>query len=287
MKKISIHSGIAACFLTLFLSSGGLAQQAEEIKGKKIQDQQGRQMGAVEDVVVGPDGEIQSVIVEKGGFMGLGGKTNTIPLNALTMANDGNLIYRQSREQAQASMRQKETGTSSYHQAQLEEQQQAQEGQRQGHPEIDDLTTGQQQEASDRMDADKADELMGRKVLGKDGSELGTVQTKHLSEDGESVEYLIVQGDDNKMHPVPVELVKADEANKQITSEIDDEIFQNSPSFSPEQQPQLNQQQWTRDIQNYYGISPAWQNPGTHSESRPAQQPKQIRREPGEEKIRH
>ena len=382
MKRSSIYSNIIAVFLSLLVSSGGFAQevqQVEEIKGKMIEDQQGRQLGKVEEVRVGPDGKIESVVVEKGGFFGIGGETNTIPWKSLTMSNDGSLVFNQGSEQAQASSpeaasqqqqsqaqsaqgqqesrqdkgqqataqqgqqgRQDQQGTqqgqivvqqpgaqvqvdqaepkvsvsqpqpkvtvtqpppqvkvqveqpkpevtvqqpqpkvdvqqqkpevvvkeskpqvqveqAGQPQVYLEDQQKAQvEVQRQGQPQVDVVTSGQQQ--GSRMDPAKADQLMGRKIVGKNGQELGTLKEKHLSQDGQSVQYLIVQGEDNKMHPVPAALVNADQKGQQVTAQIDKETFQKSPNFSPEQKPQLDQQQWSRQINSYYGMAPAWQN---------------------------
>ncbi len=216
-KKLSI----AALFLSMSLASWGFALQAEDIKGMQVQNQQGERMGTVEEIVIAPDGQIQEVVVEKGGFLWMGGETNRIPWNALTQSQDGRFLVYDESAAAQAQI---------------------------------------QQPGAEQLTASQADELMGSTLVGKDGKELGTVQMTHLAEDGESVQYLIIEGKDNRLHPVPTELVQVDEAQQQAISQIDEETFQNSPSFSPEQQPQLGQEQWTSEIHSYYGIGPEWQD---------------------------
>ncbi|KJS01306.1 MAG: hypothetical protein VR65_09105 [Desulfobulbaceae bacterium BRH_c16a] len=410
MKKFTKRSAIAACLLTLLLSSPAVSvQKVEDLKGKQIQNEQGEQLGTIEKVLIGPDGNIQTVVIEKGGFLGLGGETNRIPWNALKEGEGGNFIYTSGaeQEQSQASMQQKESGDAQQQQSQapikqdkqgaqqevgqatakqdqqgaqsgqvsvqqpgaqvqvdqsqphvqveqaepkvsvaqpepqvtvkqpppkvtvhveqpkpevtvqqqkpkvsvqqedpkvsvqqqkpevtvqqqkpkvtvteskpdvqvsksgqpqviVEEQKQAQVNvQRQGEPQVNVVTgqlEGQQQgRQAAQIDAAKAEDLMGHKVVGRNGEQLGIVKKTHLSQDGNTVDYLIVQGSENKMHPVPAELVQVDEAKREITTQIDQQTFDSSPSFSEIEQPQLGQQQWSQEIESHYGISPAWQ----------------------------
>lgn len=274
MTRNTIRSIIAACSLGLLLGSGAIAQQqVEDIKGRNIQDQQGKQMGTIEEVLVGPDGKIQSVVVEKGGFLGFGGETNRIPWDALREGQEGNYIYIQGSEQAQAATQQ-EPGAG-------KQQQQAETQAMQDQQEVSQATGQQDTAQQDRqdtglaaagMEAAKADQLMGRTIVGKNGNELGTVQDKHLAQDGKTVEYLIIKASDDKMHPLPAGLVKPEEGKQKLMADIDQEMFQNSPSFSPEEQPKLGQQQWSRQIQDYYGVAPAWQEPGKQPRQQSEQQ---------------
>ncbi len=433
--KRKILSVLAALSLSLSVTSYGFAIQAEEIKGMQVQDQQGQQIGSVEEVLIAPDGQIEAVVVEKGGFLGLGGETNRIPWNELNISQDGNFLVHTQQAQAQAQQQQEQQQPEQQAQAQrqqeqqepaqqaqaqrqqekqepaqqaqaqrqqgqqgqqgqadivvqdpstqvkvdqpeaqvrvdqaepevtvqqpepkvtvtqpppkievqveqpkpevtvqqqkpkvdvkqqqpqvaveqpkpevkvqqqkpevvveeskpqvqveksgqpqvyVEEQQQAQvEVRREGKPQVD-VVTSQQQGTGQELSAAQADQLMGRTLVGKNGNELGTVKMKHLAEDGNTVQYLMVQGKDNKLHPVPVELMQVKEGQQKITTQIDQQTFQNSPSFSPGQQPQLDQQQ-SRDIQSHYGISPEWQD--KPSASQPGQQPQPTQSEPGE-----
>lgn len=270
MKKISIRSILAACFLALCLSFPAVAaQQVEDLKGKQVRDEQGEKLGTVEEVLVGPDGQIETLVVEKGGFLGFGAEKNRIPWNAVKAGEDANeLVYMPGAEteQAQTSVQQGEAG---------------------------EQVAGQQQglqPGSAKIDAAQAEGLLGRNLVDREGEKLGTVKDTHLSQDGNSVEYLIVKGEENKMHPVPVELVQVDDAKQEVITQIDRQTFESSPSFSENEQPQLGQQQWSQEIESHYGISPAWQEkqetpsrrmemeqqPGTQQQMEtPEQQPQQ------------
>ncbi|KJS01305.1 MAG: hypothetical protein VR65_09100 [Desulfobulbaceae bacterium BRH_c16a] len=239
MKRISIRSVLAACFLALCLSFPAVAAQpVEELKGKQVRDEQGEKLGTVEEVIIGPDGQIETLVVEKGGFLGFGAEENRIPWNAVKTGADANeLVYMPGAEteQAQTSVQQGETG---------------------------EQVAGQQQglqPGAAKIDAAQAEGLLGRNLVDREGEKLGTVKDAHLSQDGNSVEYLIVKGEENKMHPVPVELVEVDDARQEVTTRIDRQTFDSSPSFSENEQPQLGQQQWSQEITSHYGISPAWQ----------------------------
>ncbi len=74
----------------------------------------------------------------------------------------------------------------------------------------------------------------------------------YLSEDRNSVEYAIVQGDQDKLHPVPAEMVRVNQSQNELMAEIDKQTFQESPSFNQDEKPQLEQQQWSQDIRGYY-----------------------------------
>ncbi len=429
----AIHSFIA--FLTvLFLTLPAVAQNPEELKGMQVQDQQGEEMGTVSEVITDQNQQIEAVVVEKGGFLGLGGEDYRIPWNAVKEAPDGNyLIYtpgsetEQERVAQQPAMgdeadiqpegqqpgdeadiqpevaeqepkadqeknqvarqepqsRQDEGGqvtvqqpgaqvqvdqadprvqvqqqepevsvsqtppeviveqqppqvqvevhqpepevTVQQQQPQVDVQQQdpqvaveqpkpevdvrqqepevtvqqaepevqvAESGeakvfveeqekadvevQRQGQPEVDVVTRQQQDQSTQslaQMDPAEAEELMDREIIDQNGENLGTVKKASLAQDGNSVEYLIVQGEENQMHPIPVQLVEKPEGDQPITAQIDKQTFEDSPSFSQDEDPQLTQQQWSQEIQTYYGVSPAWQEEQNQQSPQSEKQP--------------
>jgi sporulation protein YlmC with PRC-barrel domain len=53
--------------------------RASELMDKKVQNQQGQDLGQVEDLVIGQDGSISYIIVSQGGVMGIGDKLTPIP----------------------------------------------------------------------------------------------------------------------------------------------------------------------------------------------------------------
>lgn len=58
---------------------GGLVQ-AEWLKRRAIKDEQGRELGKIEEVWIDPkDGRVKEVIVSVGGFLGIGDKHRVLP----------------------------------------------------------------------------------------------------------------------------------------------------------------------------------------------------------------
>ncbi len=55
------------------------------------------------------------------------------------------------------------------------------------------------------------------------------------------------------MHPVPADLVRIDQDKNQLMAEIDKQSLQNSPSFSEQENPELDKQKWSQEIRAYYG----------------------------------
>lgn len=133
----------------------------------------------------------------------------------------------------------------------VEKQKQAEvQVQREGEPQV--RITQEPQKPGQTVDASKTGEWLDRKVVDQDGKELGTVQYTYLSEDGNSILYVIVQGEENQMHPIPVTMVREDKAQEQLVAEIDKQTFDRSPSFSGQQAPKLDEQPWSRQIRSYY-----------------------------------
>ncbi len=432
MKNSPIPSIIVAGFLVFLLSFPVLAQQnVEDIKGKEVQNEQGETLGTIEEVIVAPDGNIEAVVVTKGGFLGMGGEENRIPWNALTQGeNQDSYVYsgagaeqqqiteqqnqqetqqerpvaaQQDRQepgqegtvaeqqdqqpqqqedqvaardseadilveqpQAQVRVQQSEAQVrvaqpepkvtvkqappeievrvvqpepeviveqgqprvdvrqqepevtvqqqepevsvqldkpevavqqsdpkvqveqSGSPEVYVEEQQQAQvQVQQQGEPQVDvavqqpqedQQAAGQQQREQPRtagMDAAGAEQLVGRDLVSSDGERLGSIEDTKLSQDGNTVEFLIVQGDQNEMHPVPAELVQAEEGQQELTAKIDKQTFDSSPSFGPDEEQRLAEQQFSQEIESHYGIAPAWQQEQQGNQPQGRQQPDQ------------
>ena len=59
------------------------AESSTTLVGKDVYGSDGEEIGAVEDVVLDADNEIEAILVEVGGILGLGAKTISIPLAEL------------------------------------------------------------------------------------------------------------------------------------------------------------------------------------------------------------
>ncbi len=76
-----------------------LAEPAEDIRGFDVIDRHGDDIGSIEDLLVDDgDRKVRFMQVKSGGFLGLGGKTFHIPIDAITSIHDGHVHIDQTRE---------------------------------------------------------------------------------------------------------------------------------------------------------------------------------------------
>jgi sporulation protein YlmC with PRC-barrel domain len=416
MRKFT--ATLATLFLVFCLSWPVAAQQQDpqELRDKQVLNEQGEEIGSIEEVITAPDGSIEAVVVRKGGFLGLGGEEETIPWNALKKGEDPNsMVYvpglasqeqqaqagaggrqeqpqaadqqgqalqgrqpaDQEREQARGEVTvqqpapkvaveqspprvqvdqpppqvqvqqpppqvtvkqpppqvevrvhqpepqvevQQQQPRVAVEQAEprvgveqaepdvkvqqeepkvavkkgepqvqvgrgqpqvyVEKQQQADvQVQRGGEPQVRVLPDqkmaqqqGQAQRPAQAVEASKAEEWLNRKIVGRNGQELGTVENTYLSEDGNTVLYVIVRGKENRMHPVPVGMVREDREQGQLVAQIDKETFDRSPNFIRQQAPKLDQQPWSPGIHSYYQMEGGGQQPAGQPGSAGTQQ---------------
>ena len=79
-----------------------LAAQGEKLVGKDVYGANNEKVGAVKDVVVGPDSKVNAVLVDIGGFLGIGAKTVSLPLAQLKAEGDRVVASNLTKEQAKA-----------------------------------------------------------------------------------------------------------------------------------------------------------------------------------------
>lgn len=103
--KITLNT-IAVSLLLIVLGAGGSVAWASaaknpatnypslvgtsDIKGTHVKNLQGQDLGEIEDVLIDPDtGQVRFVILEVGGFLGLGSTRVAVPLNAFQITKEG------------------------------------------------------------------------------------------------------------------------------------------------------------------------------------------------------
>jgi sporulation protein YlmC with PRC-barrel domain len=59
---------------------------ADDLMGRDIVDNDGNNVGEISDLLIGSDGSIQNVLVDVGGFLGIGTRTVALDLNQIQMA---------------------------------------------------------------------------------------------------------------------------------------------------------------------------------------------------------
>ncbi len=77
-----------------------LTSTASDLKGKNVYDASGKKVGEVKDAVI-ESGQLKQVVIEYGGFLGIGEKAAAVPVEKLQMSGDrivGSSLTRESLE---------------------------------------------------------------------------------------------------------------------------------------------------------------------------------------------
>lgn len=90
---------------TIMPDTGMLAgMTADEIIGRNVVDIAGDNVGSVGDLLLGPDGQITHVMVDVGGFLGIGTRTVALEVGSLTaeQGDGGDFVVALTRDQIEA-----------------------------------------------------------------------------------------------------------------------------------------------------------------------------------------
>ena len=79
-----------------------LAAQGNKLIGKDVYGAGNEKVGEVKNVVVGPNNMVNAVLVDIGGFLGMGAKTVSLPLEQLKAEGDRVVAANLTKEQAKA-----------------------------------------------------------------------------------------------------------------------------------------------------------------------------------------
>jgi len=94
MRTLGIGLVIAALLVTVGVDSSEARDKSGLLKasnliGKRVQSTEGKKLGDVKDLVINPvEGDIQYVVLDFGGFLGLGDKYFAVPWDALQLTED-------------------------------------------------------------------------------------------------------------------------------------------------------------------------------------------------------
>ncbi|GJL57783.1 MAG: hypothetical protein NPIRA03_06400 [Nitrospirales bacterium] len=80
-------------FFTPFAQSGAFTQaqgsyKASELVGKSVKNLQGEDIGQIEELVIGSNGEVGYAVLSFGGFLGMGDKLFAVPWDSLAHQPD-------------------------------------------------------------------------------------------------------------------------------------------------------------------------------------------------------
>lgn len=231
MKKTAL-----ALALLLFGGSVGLAQQqagqgqdagkfqwarkSSDILDKKIESQDGKEIGKVEDLVIGPDGKIEYLILGAGGFAGIGTDKFSVPWDKVRAGDKVDTLV--------ADLPQ-------------DKLQKFSEGDRKGQA----SSQGSQQASA------QIQQWRDKKIFGRNGEEIGTVKNIHTDQNNQS-QFLIVQAPNGKLHPVPADMIRPDQGDQsRLQAQFDRQTLENAPEFQENQQ-QAQGGQWQQGVRGYY-----------------------------------
>lgn len=67
--------------------------RAEQLLDTDVYGEDGNEIGEVENIIVGPDGKIRSLVVEAGGFWDIGDTHVAVPWNQVKISTDNNRVF--------------------------------------------------------------------------------------------------------------------------------------------------------------------------------------------------
>lgn len=206
------------------------AQKSSDVLDKKIVSRDGKELGTAEDLIIGKDGKIEYVILSTGGLLGIGEDKISVPWDKVRATpNVDQLIADVSQSEVQKYSEEKADKGGSRQTAQREQQ-------------ASFMPFAQ-------IESQRLREFMDQEVVGRDGEALGKVNDVFTDEQGRPM-YVVVEGESERLHPVPAELLRANMEEKTISADFDKQAFQSSPGFDEAQISQ--QQQWEPKVRGYY-----------------------------------
>lgn len=76
-----------------------LSNAADDIRGSRVYDQDGEQIGTIDDLLVDEDeGKVRMLRIEEGGFLGFGSTPSFLPVDAVTSITEGEVYLDQTRD---------------------------------------------------------------------------------------------------------------------------------------------------------------------------------------------
>ena len=75
-----------------------LSDPAEDVRGSRVIDQDGEEIGKIDDLLVDEEeGKVRMLRIEEGGFLGIGATPSFLPVDAITSVTDGEVHVDQTR----------------------------------------------------------------------------------------------------------------------------------------------------------------------------------------------
>src|SRR3546814_18686276 len=95
---------------TPLFRSASVGATGEKLEGKDLYGADNQKVGEIDKVLMGPDNKANSVLVDIGGFLGIGAETVAIPVAQLRADGDRVVAQNLTKDQARAMPEHKESG---------------------------------------------------------------------------------------------------------------------------------------------------------------------------------
>jgi len=110
----------------------------------------------------------------------------------------------------------------------------------------------------------KASSIIGSKVVNPKGDHLGDIKEVVIAPKTGKVAYVVVSfggflGLGEKLFAIPFSAFKFDVTPGEYVLEVSKERLRDAPGFDADHWPSMSDEQWHRDVLNYYGRSPFWE----------------------------
>lgn len=106
-----------------------------------------------------------------------------------------------------------------------------------------------------------ANTLLGNDVYNKDGEDLGDIKEIMIDMASGKVAYAVLSfggllGMGDKLFAVPWSALTLDTVNKRFVLDVEKDKLENAPGFDKDQWPDMADTTWSKEIHDYYGVTP-------------------------------
>lgn len=110
----------------------------------------------------------------------------------------------------------------------------------------------------------KASSIIGTKVVSTDADSLGNIKEVVIDPRTGKVAYVVVSFGGfltmgEKLFAIPFSAFEYNVINNEYIIDLPKNRLENAPGFDADHWPTMSDEQWNRDVYNYYGRSPYWE----------------------------
>ncbi|MBK8792724.1 MAG: PRC-barrel domain-containing protein [Holophaga sp.] len=110
----------------------------------------------------------------------------------------------------------------------------------------------------------KASSIIGTKVVSTDADSLGNIKEVVIDPRTGKVAYVVVSFGGfltmgEKLFAIPFSAFEYNVINNEYILDLPKNRLENAPGFDADHWPTMSDEQWNRDVYNYYGRSPYWE----------------------------